>query len=134
MHTREKYLLTALLLGASAASAQTITGTVLLPDGQAAAGAEVHVYGIGFPEPVRAHTTAGPDGRFTLTIDLNQLCGELAVGARVEGSGVGWAALTEPPRGVEPIEIVLTPEATATGRVVDREGAVSYTHLRAHET
>jgi len=122
MRAREMYLLGVLLLVASAASAQMITGTVLLPDGQAAEGAEVHAYGLGFPEPFRAQTAAGPDGRFTLSIDLNRLFGELAVGACAEGFGIGWVSLTEPPGEVEPIEVVLTPEATATGLVVDPEG------------
>ena len=117
------------VFGASAwAGELTITGTVLTPDGDPAAGATVFsswhfIDDTGHSELVEADTIADATGAFTLVLtEEGEPEGEWerGVAAMMEGYGVGWgyAALGE----TTGITVTLTEPTIATGVVVDDAG------------
>ena len=106
----------------------TITGTVLKPDGQPAAGATVFCRCVFTTAPERfsqAVNEALSDATGAFTLRLAEE-GEpfaqydLGVGAILEGYGLGWrlAPITQP----KGLTISLREAATATGTVVDGDG------------
>jgi len=127
--TRWATLLCALaLLAGPGAHAETLTatGTVLMPDGEPAAGAEVFVFWFfsnadGEVDQVEAETTTAEDGIFELTVEgQGDSIRSWPVGAMLEGYGLGWTA-TEPDR-LHDLTIRLHEGTTVAGRVVDPTG------------
>ncbi len=106
----------------------TITGTVVTPDGQPAAGATAFstwyfVSEAGGFEPVEAEATTDESGAFTIRMQGNGEPvreSEVVVGALKEGYGVGWTAA--PPAATAGLSIALRRPTTATGIVVNEAG------------
>lgn len=138
-------LLAVLLVGASVCSAGelVITGTVLKPDGQPAAGATVfsrcffttapESYEQAFDEAVSDET-----GSFTLRLAAEGEPFEhhdLGIAAILEGYGLGWTLV--PITQTKGLTISLRESAAATGTVVDGDGkpvggiqvSVSFVHI-----
>jgi hypothetical protein len=108
----------------SIAEEVTVSGTVLTPDGQPAAGAKV-VARWEFRKPywhgVRAETTTTEDGSFAMQV----IGGEAGIGvgrvyAIKEGFGIGWLEPTT--RRAANCAITLHPETTLSGEVRDLTG------------
>ncbi len=102
----------------------TITGTVLTPDGQPAAGARVFTDWT-FPKPefqrIAAETTTAADGSFSLQIHGEGEPGSSGtVAAMKDGLGLGWSRV-ELDRD-QRLEIQLNEEAPLAGAIRDQAG------------
>ncbi|MEA3403439.1 MAG: carboxypeptidase regulatory-like domain-containing protein [Armatimonadota bacterium] len=117
---------TVLMAVAVGAETLTISGTVVTPDGQPAAGATVFTNWYFVAEPrkydlVQAETAAGADGAFELTLEgEGEPIERWAVGAMMDGYGLGWAVVERPE--TEGVVIRLHEPATVAGRVIDSDG------------
>jgi hypothetical protein len=111
---------------AATAATLTITGTVLTPDGEPAAGVSVFAewYFVKGPRDysmVKAETTSGQDGSFSLVLEgEGEPIEEWAVGAVKEGFGLGWARVKV--ADTQDVVLRLNEETVITGIVRDDAG------------
>jgi len=111
---------------AATAATLTITGTVLTPDGEPAAGASVFAewYFVKGPRDystVKAETTSAEDGSFTLVLEgEGEPIEQWAVGVVKEGYGLGWTRVNS--AEADNVLLRLNEEAVITGIVRDDAG------------